>query len=92
YVQESSLGTGTGYTTNTTGYAIGATSIGLISGTGTILAGDTVRFNGDSTYYTVSTGITSPGTLVIGGTGLRKAIAASATAVEVVKSPYARPT
>jgi hypothetical protein len=92
YVQESSLGTGTGYTTNTSGYAIGATSIGLITGSGTILAGDTVRFNGDSTYYTVATGITGPGTLVLGGTGLRKAIAASAVTVEVVKSPFARPT
>lgn len=92
YVQESSLGTGVGYTTNTTGYAIGATSIGLITGTGTIIAGDTVRFFGDGTYYTVGTGITAPGTLVLAGTGLQKAIPASATAVEVVKSPYARPT
>lgn len=92
YVQESSQGTGSGYTTNTTGYAIGATNIGLITGTGTIVAGDTVRFFGDGTYYTVATGISAPGTLVLAGTGLQKAIPASATAVELVKSPYARPS
>ena len=91
YVLEKSLGTGAGYTTNTTGYAIGATSIGLITGTGTIIAGDTVRFVGDSTYYAVGTGITAPGTLVL-TSGLLKAIAASAVVVEVVKVPYGRPT
>ena len=33
-------GTGSGYTTNTAGYAVGATAVTLITGTGTVNAGD----------------------------------------------------
>jgi hypothetical protein len=76
-------GTGAGYTTNTAGYAVGATSIALITGSGTINAGDVITFAGDSNKYVVETGITGPGTIKIGGPGLRKAIPASATAVTV---------
>lgn len=76
-------GTGASYTTNTAGYAVGATQIALITGTGTILAGDTVTFAGDSNKYVVTAGITGPGTITIGGPGLRQAIAASAVAVTV---------
>lgn len=76
-------GTGASYTSNTAGYAIGATQITLITGTGTVLAGDTVTFAGDTNRYTVVTGVAAPGTITIAGPGLRQAIPASATAMTV---------
>lgn len=76
-------GTGASYTTNTAGYAVGATSITLITGTGTILAGDVVSFAGDSNKYVVATGLAAPGALVIAEPGLRQAIPASAKAVAI---------
>lgn len=76
-------GTGTAYTTNTAGYAVGARNITLITGSGTILAGDTVTFAGDPNKYVVETGIAAPGTIVLAAPGLRQAIPASATAVTV---------
>ncbi len=76
-------GTGASYTTDTAGYAIGATQINLITGTGTVLAGDTVTFAGDSNKYVVVTGVSAPGQITIAAPGLQQAIAASATAVTV---------
>ena len=76
-------GTGALYTTNAAGYAIGATSITLITGTGTVLAGDIITFAGDLNKYVVATGIAAPGTIILGGNGLRQAIPAAATAVTV---------
>jgi hypothetical protein len=75
-------GTGASYTTDTAGYAVGATAITLITGTGTILAGDTITFAGDTNKYVVTTALTG-GVVTIGAPGLRVAIAASATAVTV---------
>lgn len=79
-------GTGASYTTNASGFAVGALSIGLITGSGTVLVGDSVTFAGDTNKYMVVTGITAPGTIVIASPGLRVAIAAAATAVTVVGS------
>lgn len=79
-------GTGTAYTTTAAGFAVGTTSIPLITGSGTILAGDIVTFAGDTNKYVVTTGIAAPGTIVIGAPGLRIAIAASATALTVGNS------
>lgn len=76
-------GTGASYTSNTAGYAIGATAITLITGTGTVLAGDTVTFTGDTNKYVVETGVTAPGVLTIAAPGLRVALAASAVAMTV---------
>lgn len=78
-------GTGASYTTNTAGYAVGATEITLITGTGTILAGDVVTFAGDTNKYVVASGggISAPGTITLAAPGLRQAIPASATAVTV---------
>lgn len=75
-------GTGASYTTNTAGYAVGATAITLITGTGTILAGDVVTFAGDSNKYVVATALTG-GVLTLAEPGLKVAIGASATAVTV---------
>lgn len=82
-VKTETKGTGTAYTTNTAGYAVGATDITLITGSGTILAGDTVTFAGDSNKYICTVGISGPGTISIGGPGLRVAIPASAVALTV---------
>jgi hypothetical protein len=76
-------GTGASYTSDTTGYAIGTTSIPLITGTGTVLAGDVVTFTGDTNKYVVNTGVAAPGTIVAGRPGLKKALAASAVAMTV---------
>lgn len=80
-------GTGASATTNTAGYAVGATTITLASaGTGTIVAGDSITFAGDSNQYVVVTGdadVSNGGTVVIAAPGLRQAIPASATAITV---------
>jgi hypothetical protein len=76
-------GTGAAYTSDTAGYAIGATSITLITGTGTVLAGDTVTFAGDTNKYVVTTGVAAPGTIVLAAPGLRVALAASAVVMTV---------
>ena len=76
-------GTGTLYTSTTAGFAVGTTSIPLITGSGTILAGDTITFAGDTNKYVVTTGIAAPGTIVIGAPGLLQALPASAQAVTV---------
>jgi len=74
-------GTGASYTTNTAGYAVGATAITLITGTGTINAGDVVTFAGDANKYVVAAGIAAPGVITLAAPGLQSPIAASATAV-----------
>lgn len=81
------VGTAANATTGSAGYAVGATTIALASaGTGTIIAGDTVTFTGDSEKYVVVTGdtdVSNGGSIVIQEPGLRKAIAASPTNITV---------
>lgn len=76
-------GTGASYTSSAAGFAIGTTSIPVITGTGTILAGDVVTFAGDANKYVVATGVAAAGTLVLADPGLRIAIPAAATALTV---------
>jgi hypothetical protein len=76
-------GTGTAYTTTAAGFAVGATAIPLITGSGTVLAGDIVTFAGDTNKYTVATGVAAPGTIVLAAPGLRVAIATAATAMTI---------
>lgn len=75
-------GTGASYTTDTAGYAVGSTAITLITGSGTILAGDVVTFAGDSNKYVVDTALTG-GVVTLQEPGLKVAIATSATAITV---------
>src|SRR5262245_23788761 len=82
-IKSPAKGTGSAYTTTAAGFAIGTTSIPLITGTGTILAGDRITIGSDPNIYVVKTGIAAPGTIVIGNPGLRVAVPASATAVTV---------
>lgn len=88
-VVTSTAGTGATVKTNTAGYAVGATTITLKStgGTGTVVAGDVITFAGDTNQYVVTTGdsdISNGGTIVLAEPGLRKAIAASETAITIV--------
>lgn len=76
-------GTGASYTSSTAGFAVGTTSIPIITGTGTVLAGDVVTFAGDTTKYVVTTGVAAPGTIVIAEPGLKVALAASAVAMTI---------
>lgn len=71
------------YTSATTGFAVGTTVIPLITGTGSILAGDVISFAGDSNKYVVAAGITAPGSVTLGGNGLRQALPASAQLVTI---------
>lgn len=87
-VVTSTAGTAASATTNNAGYAVGATTITLASaGTGTLVAGDVITFAGDTNKYVVLSGdtdVSNGGTFTLAAPGLRKAIAASATAITVV--------
>lgn len=78
-------GTAASATTNTAGYAVGATVITLASaGTGTFLANDVVVFAGDTNKYRLESGdadVSGGGTITLAAPGLRVAIPASATAI-----------
>lgn len=76
-------GTGTSYTTDTAGYSVGDTVITLITGSGTVLAGDVVTFAGDDNKYVVDTGISAPGAITLAAPGLRESITTSAVAMTI---------
>jgi hypothetical protein len=76
-------GTGAAYTSNAVGYAVGATDITLITGSGTVLAGDVVTFAGDTNKYVVAVGTAAAGVISLAAPGLRQAIPAAATAMTI---------
>lgn len=80
-------GTGASATTDNAGYSAGDTVINLASaGTGTILAGDFVRFAGDSRWYSVASGdadVSGGGSITLAEPGLLQDIPAAATAITV---------
>jgi len=82
-VTSNAKGTGASYTTDTAGYAVGATVITLITGTGTVLAGDVVTFAGDTNKYVVATGAAAAGPITLAAPGLEVAIDTSATAMTI---------
>lgn len=74
-VKHQTKGTGAGYLVNNgAGYAVGATTIAVDTGTGTILAGDVITFAGDANKYVVATALAG-GSVVIAKPGLRQAVA-----------------
>jgi hypothetical protein len=73
-VQSHTKGTGANYLLNDASAAIGDTSIAVDTGSGTVLAGDIITFNGDTNKYVVNTALAG-GSLIIGATGLRTAVA-----------------
>ena len=82
-IQTAVAGTGTNYTSSAAGFAVGSTTIALITGSGTVLAGDVITFAGDPNKYVVTTGVAAPGNIVIAAPGLRQALPASAKAVSI---------
>lgn len=74
-VNSHTAGTGAGYVTNGAA-AVGATTIAVQTGTGTIVAGDIISF-GDGYNYVVATAL-SGGSLTIAAPGLMKAVASGA--------------
>jgi len=86
YIQDHVKGTGTSYTTSTAGFAVGSTTIAIITGTGTVLAGDVVTFAGDANQYVVTTGTSGAGNIVIAAPGLKVALPASAVAMTITNS------
>jgi hypothetical protein len=87
-IKTPAAGSGANATTNTAGYAVGATVITLASaGTGAIVAGDVITFAGDANQYVVAAGdtdVSNGGTVTLAAPGLRKAIPAAATNITVV--------
>lgn len=75
-VAHTTKGTGTLYVTNGS-VAAGSTSVPLITGSGTVVAGDIVTFAGDSNKYVVATGIAAPGTIKLALPGLLTTLAPS---------------
>jgi len=68
-------GTGANYVTSGS-TAPGVSSIALVTGTGTVLAGDIVTFAADTTNkYVVNTGVAAAGTIALGTPGARVTIA-----------------
>lgn len=68
-------GTGTSYVTSGS-TAAGVRDIALVTGSGTVLAGDVVTFAADSTNkYVINTGVTAPGTISLGRPGALVTIA-----------------
>ena len=76
-VQSHTAGTGSSYLLNDASSAVGDTSIAADGGSGTILAGDVVTFNGDTNKYVVNTALAG-GAFAIGSPGLRLALADNA--------------
>jgi len=62
-------GTGTAYVTSGS-TAVGVPSIALVTGNGTVLAGDVVTFAADTANkYVVGTGVAAPGTMILNNPG-----------------------
>lgn len=70
-------GTGAGYVLGAGPYPIGTTSLPVVTGTGTINAGDIVTLAGDANKYVVAGGVSAPGTITIQSPGLKVAHAAA---------------
>lgn len=80
-VNTNTAGTGSGYLiNNASGYAVGATTLALDTGTGTILAGDIITIGAHK--YVVASAL-SGGSLTIQAPGLRAAVADNATVTVV---------
>lgn len=82
-LQPFTKGTGTAYTSNGSALPIGTTVIPLITGSGTVVAGDVITFAGDTNRYVVAIGVAAPGNITLSGTGLRQALPASAQAMTI---------
>lgn len=78
------VGTGASYTTSVATLSVGQTAIPVITGSGTILAGDIITIANDPNQYVVAAGVAAPGTITIAEPGLRVAQASGARNVTIV--------
>lgn len=78
------VGTGTSYTSSAAALTVGQTSVPVITGSGTILAGDIITFANDPNQYVVATGVSAPGTIVLQEPGIRVAQGAATRAITIV--------
>jgi hypothetical protein len=78
------VGTGASYTSSAASFTVGQTAIPIITGTGTVLAGDIVTFAGDTNQYVVAVGVAAPGTITLAEPGIRVAQGASAKAMTIL--------
>ena len=78
------VGTGASYVTSVATLSVGQTAIPLITGSGTVLAGDIITIANDPNQYVVATGIAAPGTINIAEPGLRVAQASASRVVTIV--------
>jgi hypothetical protein len=76
-VKVTAKGTGSAYVTSAVALTVGQTVIPLITGTGTILAGDIITIATDPNKYVVAVGIAAPGSITLAAPGIRQAVAAS---------------
>ena len=72
-IQGHTKGTGASFVTNGT-FAVGETAIDVDGGSGTILAGDVVTFEGDTNKYVVASALAG-GTVTLAAPGLRASLA-----------------
>jgi hypothetical protein len=81
-------GTGATATTNAAGYAKGTRTITLAAaGTGTVVAGDLIKFAGDTNMYMIEVGngnVSAGGTIKLAAPGLMQALPASAQGITIV--------
>ena len=77
------IGSSTTMTTDGAAYAVGAQTITLITGTGTVLAGDIVTFAGDTNKYVVATGTSGAGAITLAAPGLMQALPATVKALTI---------
>lgn len=79
-VSTTAVGNNTGTYAANGAHAVGATTITVKTGSGTILAGDVITFSSDTTLkYVVKTGVNNGTTIVLNAPGLMKALAGDET-------------
>ena len=85
-IKQVTKGTGTSYVTSGS-TAPGVEAIALVTGSGTVLAGDVVTFANDTTNnYVVNTGVAAAGTIALGTPGAKVTIPTSANAMTIGNS------
>lgn len=77
------VGTGASYVTSVAALTVGQTDIPIITGTGTVLAGDIVSFANDPNFYVVKTGVAAAGTIVLQEPGLLVAQASASRVMTI---------
>jgi len=78
------VGTGASYVSSVEALTVGQVDIPIITGTGTVLAGDIITFDNDPNQYVVRVGVAAAGTISIASPGLRVAQASASRAMTIL--------